>query len=120
MDPNGQPKTILPRPQTNDNCNGPRVSFNKDVHVKRIGNFDRRNILVGIYINIKNRNYEFYQFKNGESFRNVPLDSTQNTPHNQCIVFFFHMQLHSRRFFPCLAGLFDSRFFCAVHIGAHM
>lgn len=27
----------LQRPQTNDNLNGPRVSFNKDVHVKRIG-----------------------------------------------------------------------------------
>lgn len=38
MDPNSQPKTIHPRPHTNDNCNGPRVSFNKDVHVKRIGN----------------------------------------------------------------------------------
>lgn len=25
------------RSQSNDNCNGPRVSFNKDVHVKRIG-----------------------------------------------------------------------------------
>lgn len=28
----------LQRPQTNENLNGPRVSFNKDVHVKRIGN----------------------------------------------------------------------------------
>lgn len=28
----------LQRQQTNENCNGPRVSFNKDVHVKRIGN----------------------------------------------------------------------------------
>lgn len=28
----------LQRPQTHDNLNGPRVSFNKDVHVKRIGN----------------------------------------------------------------------------------
>lgn len=28
----------MQRPQTNDNLNGPRVSFNKDVHVKRIGN----------------------------------------------------------------------------------
>lgn len=27
----------LQRPHTNDNLNGPRVSFNKDVHVKRIG-----------------------------------------------------------------------------------
>lgn len=28
----------MQRPQTNENLNGPRVSFNKDVHVKRIGN----------------------------------------------------------------------------------
>lgn len=27
----------LQRAQQNDNVNGPRVSFNKDVHVKRIG-----------------------------------------------------------------------------------
>lgn len=28
----------LQRAQPNDQINGPRVSFNKDVHVKRIGN----------------------------------------------------------------------------------
>lgn len=37
MDSKNQQKNVQ-RPQTNDNCNGPRVSFNKDVHVKRIGN----------------------------------------------------------------------------------
>lgn len=32
-----QSNRMQQQPLTSDNCNGPRVSFNKDVHVKRIG-----------------------------------------------------------------------------------
>lgn len=35
---NSHPAKNLQRSQANEHINGPRVSFNKDVHVKRIGN----------------------------------------------------------------------------------
>lgn len=92
MDPNSQPKTIHPRPQTNDNCNGPRVSFNKDVHVKRIGNFvevatSKPNIL----IQAENKNIS-----------DNPTDSTvtpKTHTHSQKMIMFSRFNFH------CVVGI---------------